>query len=987
MRPHVLRFAGIGPYPEPVEIDFDEIGALGLYLIVGPTGAGKTTIFDAIAFALYGEVAGSRQSALKSFVSDHPFQGEPFVELEFSHRGDRWRVRRRPPSEERSTRPGDHRLARLDAGGGEAEALTGTRDVTERIETLLGLALEQFTRVVLIPQNEFQDFLIAKRDEKEEILRALFDTSLYRRVAEAMQGEARGLRQAAEQLERALDVTRGIVRETLAGLVATGLVTEPGENDEELSAAAAAALVAALAERAAEERAVAVAAQERAAKALAAAEEEARRFDAAAALSVLREEERREAAADAEARTRLEAHRRGAQVAEPARRAGAAAEALQRSEAHARTAREALAAVLASEVRPLASLAALAQLGADAPADELRTAATRIGDRLARARDLHAGARREREAAGEARTRAAEAEQALEQHSAEIRRLEAETAQHALSGEQLLVTAGELLPAQQRVGALEQQEQAAAVEPAQEARDAAAETFRRAEAAQTLAEERLAAARAALDAEHAGRLARALAPGEPCPVCGALDHPAPAPSSPAAAAADALEEAQRAAADRAAAARESLRTAEQALAGAIAAREALPPPAERERLRAALQAALDAQAGLPAHGERLAELGRQHGAAVEAKGKAAAVAAGARGEADTRGQTAERLAGEAAAIAPEPEVAPALAALTVLDEAVTARARADAALAEAQGAAQIAQAALGEALRIAGFATAAEAAAAVVPPAELAALEERDTAATARVTRIAQAEAVAGTGPVPLARPDTAVLAETARAASAAQNVAVERAGALEVARRTLAERAIELADREPAAIAARSRASEADRLALLFKNGNAALLPLEGWVLRTFFEEVCEVATVRLEQLSRGRYRLALDERAGAKKGLAIVVFDAYTGKTRPVELLSGGEKFLASLALALGLADVVQAQAGGIDLSTMFIDEGFGSLDQDTLDSAIEVLRDLLGSGRTIGVITHVEAMKQELPVGLEVQPRADGTSQVLRGPGLAA
>jgi exonuclease SbcC len=179
--------------------------------------------------------------------------------------------------------------------------------------------------------------------------------------------------------------------------------------------------------------------------------------------------------------------------------------------------------------------------------------------------------------------------------------------------------------------------------------------------------------------------------------------------------------------------------------------------------------------------------------------------------------------------------------------------------------------------------------------------------------------------------------------------------------------------------------------VAKIFTTGEVSSdrLSLERWVQRSMFAEVCEVATVRLRELTHDRYRLTLEadgaSHARRTRGLALFVTDSFTGQNRPVETLSGGEQFLTSLALALALGDVVQHHAGGIDLGALFIDEGFGSLDGNTLDTAVEVLRTLQGMGRVIGVISHVDSMQSELPIGLVVQKDVSG-SRILIGSDVA-
>jgi exonuclease SbcC len=156
----------------------------------------------------------------------------------------------------------------------------------------------------------------------------------------------------------------------------------------------------------------------------------------------------------------------------------------------------------------------------------------------------------------------------------------------------------------------------------------------------------------------------------------------------------------------------------------------------------------------------------------------------------------------------------------------------------------------------------------------------------------------------------------------------------------------------------------------------------LESYVLAARLEQIVAAANVRLSAMTDGRFTLQHDDGVayrGARSGLGLEVLDEHTGRPRPVASLSGGETFLASLALALGLAEVVSAEAGGVRLDTLFVDEGFGSLDRRTLDTAMETLDSLRAGGRTVGLISHVEAMQEDIPAGLHVERLPDGSSTV--------
>ena len=170
-------------------------------------------------------------------------------------------------------------------------------------------------------------------------------------------------------------------------------------------------------------------------------------------------------------------------------------------------------------------------------------------------------------------------------------------------------------------------------------------------------------------------------------------------------------------------------------------------------------------------------------------------------------------------------------------------------------------------------------------------------------------------------------------------------------------------------------------RLAALAKGTEGhRRVSLTTYVLRHWFSQVVAAANVRLAAMSSGRYELLRTDEGGTRReraGLTLAVIDRHTGTQRSPASLSGGETFYTSLALALGLADVVKAEAGGVDLDTLFIDEGFGSLDADTLDEVMAVIDDLRDRGRVVGIVSHVADLKDRVPERLEVRRLADGSS----------
>jgi len=175
------------------------------------------------------------------------------------------------------------------------------------------------------------------------------------------------------------------------------------------------------------------------------------------------------------------------------------------------------------------------------------------------------------------------------------------------------------------------------------------------------------------------------------------------------------------------------------------------------------------------------------------------------------------------------------------------------------------------------------------------------------------------------------------------------------------------------------SRYAVVGRISEVANGRNAQGITFQRFVLVALLDDVLAAASHRLQVMSKGRFELIrarerLDQRTAG--GLDLMVFDAYTGTSRPVNTLSGGESFIASLSLALGLSDVVQAYAGGIKLETIFVDEGFGSLDPESLDLAFRALIDLQKGGRLVGIISHVPELKERVDVRLEIAPSNRGS-----------
>ncbi|WP_068638030.1 AAA family ATPase [Thauera butanivorans] len=1022
MKPLKLSLQAFGPFAGRETVDFTRLPPGALFLIAGPTGAGKTSILDGITYALYGDTSGGERSAreMRSHHADAALQTE--VELEFALGGQRYRVRRVPEQTRAAQRGGGmvdapakaelFRLAVDDQGsdGRSWQPLAQrTTEVTQQVEALLGFKAEQFRQVVLLPQGQFRKLLAASSAERERILETLFGTAAYKRLQDALKAEAAALRERGEQ-------TR-LRRDTL-------LQQAEAESAETLSARMD-ALGAALAALEAEEKA-AREADAAARAALQQGQAAAARFTeaqaAAAALAVLTAGR---AEIDAR-RQRLNDARRAQQVSPAATALSAARSAAAEAGQRARQAAE------AAEQAAEALLRADAALQAEAARGDEREAAQREQMRL--------------EALFDAVARLAEAETALqarqrERTAADARLAQAEAACKALDGQRsqlagridtLQAQAAQAAALGLRVQQAEQREQAQArlaasvgqLKQAQALDEAKRQAF---EAAQQHMLRRREAFEA-LDADwrraQAAILAYHLHDGGACPVCGSASHPSPArfdgelPTEQALQAArDALRAAEAAmetarherddAAQKRAAAQAEVNTRQAALHGGAAAdqlqQDLFGSSADEDlpALRTALQAARAAAA----------EVEQARGQLQQSETALAAAQAAlddARKQATTAASVAEgalRVAEERRGAVPEALRSP-QALGTALAAARATRQRLDAALQAAQEAqrqalnhdasqraqrdaqalavgaaeARVAEAAaqFADALHAAGFGSAepdgAEAAwrAAVLPAAQMDALaqqirsaDEQLAAAQARNQRAAQA--IAG-----LTAPDLAALDARATACREQVEAAVARITHNRSEQHKLA-RTLSLLDeiaREHGAIEAEYRV--VGRLAEVANGDNGRNLTFQRYVLAALLDDVLRAASLRLKAMSRGRYLLqrredVADGRRAA--GLDLEVFDDYTGRARPASTLSGGEGFMASLSLALGLSDVVQAYAGGVQLDTLFIDEGFGSLDPESLDMAMRALIDLQQRGRSVGVISHVEDMKQQIGVAIEV------------------
>ncbi len=1026
MKPVRLTLSAFGPYGGTEEVDFDQLDADGLFLIHGRTGAGKTFLLDAMTFALYGDVAGARTvTSLRSDFADP--QAEPSVGLEFRAQGATWLVERVPRHQRAKLRgegvvdrPARAQLSRRGADGEWVGTATGVGEVNRSVRELVGLDAAQFQQVILLPQGRFEEVLRAGSERREELLKTLFDTQLYEAVALHLDHQAIAERQALEHTVRQLEQLRSLAGQRWAEV-------QPHDDDaaEGDPAADTADSDTANAERANAEGAEGsdpwvpddqdeldelvrtVEAHTDSARRI--AERGAERADAARRAhdecerAVERWERRvqlREAAAELEAqRDRVEELRARVQRAEAAEELRDAVREVEVAAAAVdqHTRRRAEAARHAEAARSRCPL----PLGDDLAEVDLRSDATSLVE-LERARRAVvarvATLRHLQDVAGEARTLAANADDAAIEATAH--QLEAQRA--ATSLEQLGVQhdeAAERLGAARAAGARidglhaaaraarERADAAAQLDAARQRAGRAERRHRDADAALQDARSMLNDLRESYLAGIAAELAGHLQPDESCPVCGSQEHPQPATPAEGWVTKDRVAEAEQVveqarSAERTAA--ERLRDSVDELRALEAAAGGLDPAQAAAVAQAAERAAADAEAladHAPGLEQRVTRLAEQVEAtrtlqqtAMTEHARFAARSAELREQARQCEVTLERELGEgiepAAASAGVQRLDTALARL--IDETTAAQRAVE----------QLDQAMQRRDRRIdsSPFAAVDEVVPALMSPAERERATQLIETHHERLAAIAAQLSSPELATLPDERPDPTPTLHRLTVASEVATATAKHHALLEAARRAIEgwaseHRRIEAGSRQQLA-RAELLSEVADRC--MGRRGDK--VSLQRWVLASYLEDICSVANVRLQAMSSGRYTLRVHrERAlrNAKSGLDLRVHDAFTGEEREVQSLSGGETFQASLALALAVAETVQAHAGGIRLDALFVDEGFGSLDADALDLAMDELDTLRAGGRMIGVISHVGGLRERIRVGIEVTTGTRGSS----------
>ncbi|MBE6819161.1 MAG: SMC family ATPase [Ruminococcaceae bacterium] len=901
MRPITLTMSAFGPYPDKVELNLDVLGRSGLYLITGDTGAGKTTIFDAISFALFGAASGDIRET-NSFRSKYAADDtESFVELKFEYQG-RIYIVKRIPEYLRAKKRGEgfvKTAAEAELTMPDGRIVCKNREVTREIEALLGINRKQFAQIAMIAQGDFRKLLDADTNARIEIFRQIFKTAPYKKLQEEIKDDAKKtygeIQDAKKSIEQYIEgvhcePTNPLYPDYEKAPAGEMLIEDTIKLIEKIVAADRVSLKEAKKQ------------YEQADKALSAVRSNLELYQK-------QENAKKDYESNKEKLAKLE------KDCEACEKEYQALEAKKGE-------RERVAKRITTLENLLPKFAKL-----NAFLEQLESTTVKKTEKAARVQALEKSLEKDNESlqkkdeclkqlkdAGVNAAKLQASIEKLQQRLEEIAELEKKAAEHRRIARQLRE---------------KQQEAQLAIEKHQEAQESFTEL------------------NTAFLAEQAGILAQGLADGEPCPVCGSKAHPRPAELSKKAPTEEDVKAAKQKAentnerATQLASNAAALKAKEADLKTEIKKRaeklfesfefEALSSLclAQKEKTQAQKS---DAERELAAEKENEKQkaqlekdipvlneaIRQQQSDLTQGKAELAACAAAIEEKAKQITQLKNELGFESQAAAEEK-----LNALKAESEAMqkaleSARAECEALkkqISELNGTQKGLEKAIQEAVT-------------------LNADELNETLTQAQEKKV------------------TADKLKTNLFSAVKHN---------EQLLKSIQEKAADL-------LAIEARYTWLNTLSQTV-NGNLSSkekIRLETYVQMMYFDRIIQRANTRLLVMTNGQYELLRRKEAGqnqSQTGLDLDVLDHYNGSIRSVRSLSGGESFKASLALALGLSDEIQCSAGGIEMDTMFIDEGFGSLDDDSLEAAVKVLVGMAGNRRLVGIISHVEKLKEKI------------------------
>lgn len=977
-----VEIQGFGPFPGKEEIDFESFASDGKFVITGRTGAGKSSILDAITFALFGHVPryGSVSDATvrSDFLQESAEPTE--VSVEFDTDGARYRVTRQPsftPPGRKNPRAPFAEISQKKSDSWEVLASRKLKEVNTKISEVVGLNAEQFQQVILLAQGQFQEFLVADSKERRQLLRKLFDTGRYLDYSE-------DLDERASRLRHDLELVTQSVRLNVANLAKTVDQELPDDVDPSNGSAVRswvdplrATQVELLAQASTE-----VQEKDKARQCAHAALEEAKRIAAA-------QQRLGRASADqarlSDAATHIDAQR---QRLERARKADLCWPAVQANENSAKA-----ETVAAAELRSARQQFEEHHSEADQTAGALQSLEDKLLAEIMRLKD----AAKAEEELPELKTAATTARAALATLNEQIgtwrderKELQASVESLSLELEPVVTQAAAKPAAEAAVQSLTDRRKA--VETVLETERLLAKALTAATAAAAKVTEAAATHEdlvARRLSDYAATLAATLTDGLPCAVCGSQEHPNKATPHDASISPEAIEAAQQ----KLNAAREIQRQAdaEQAkLEGLLSAQRQETKGASLESLTEELAQARRALAGAEsaaaeqksledrkekAH-QRIIHLGEEIERAQDAVAAKSGQVEVAQRKVATAEQTVAQARGAADSVASRlVETTTGLTAARSLRSAMTSHQSAAADL-------RARAAELADALHSSGFAHAEEVVAARVPKQEQTEIErqidqhDKDVAIVNATLTDPELQGLPDE-PVDVETPE-----EAARVADEQHRSAIDRRGQVQRQHTQVEHLYAEITKSLDTAGEKQREHDIVDRLARTVRgqSPNTQKMSLETFALAADLEDIVNAANVLLAKMTANRYELRHSDevaKGGGQSGLAIEVIDAYSGEARAPESLSGGEKFQASLALALGLAEVVTSRNGGLNLNTLFIDEGFGTLDQETLEVTLDTVDSLREGGRMVGLISHVPEVKERIPHHINVQVTDEGWS----------
>lgn len=899
MRPLYLTLSAFGAYAGKTELDLRQLGERGLYLITGDTGAGKTTIFDAIAFALFGTPSGDgRESSMlrsKFAAPETPTK----VELTFSNGGKTYKIKRNPEYERPKSRGTGttKEQPRVELVLPDGKVLTRHADVEEKIRDILGVDRDQFCQIAMLAQGEFRKLLLAGTRERASIFRSIFKTDLYTKFQERVYKDCTAISRELNEVQKAFE-------QYAAGIVLPEDTELPPEN--ELSEFLAGLLKADRAQDDAWEKELA---------------EIGKKLDTLTADAA-------KAAVDEENRSEL--RKAKLFLAEAEKTVSESGIALKKEKA------------CEPELVKLAE--ALKALEDERKAhDELMDTEKKAAAAKKTADDAAARLSRLEESRGELREH-------LSREREEYHAL-------AASAENLAKLQQEKTGLSQYLDDLRKYETALqTLAKRKDAADAARDAYTRARSEEEHLSAEAQELRRRFNDEQAGVLASTLHEGEPCPVCGALTHPHPAQCTPDAPDEKKVKDAEK----KAKAAWERVNKASEASGIAKNAFEtAQKEEAEqREKLfggKEKIELEAEKMAAVRCCAEKDGEIRKEseNAARFETLGRKIPEEEKRLAEMDAPITEAQKTAADTQS------------ALTSLRQTAD-KLRAGLKYGNAAGVEKEKQQVLARQSEMEDARKRAEEA--------LVAAKERRSAEQGKVEKLEELVSDA-----PLV--DLAAIAEEKNCLTQRKNDLTNRRRALDrrIMANDSAKKGIDKKAGERRAL--EERWTWMKPLSETANGGLKDHISLETYVQMTYFDRILARANAHLMQMSGGKYDLKRREGAaknGGQNGLDLDVIDHYNGSERSVKSLSGGETFLASLSLALGLSEEIQSSAGGVQMDTLFVDEGFGSLDEETLRQAMRALRELSEGDRLIGIISHVSELRREIDRQIVVKRSKDGASR---------